>query len=130
MSTLNTLKKVIEELPKYHHLEILKILKFHPNIPLNENNNGTFINLTELDSNIIKELEKYVQYVLQQQEQLAEVEKQKEILEKTFFTSTTESTTESTTADGNIDSTTADGNIDSNTDSNTTSVKDNKGLTA
>lgn len=113
MSSLNTLKKVIEELPKYHHIEIFKILKSYPNIPLNENNNGTFINLTELDTNIIKEIEKYVQYVLQQQEQLAEVEKQKKILEKTFFSSNIEC------------------NIESNNEySNTTSVKDNKGLPA
>ena len=30
---------------------------------LNENNNGTFVNLTELDETIIEDLEKYVLYI-------------------------------------------------------------------
>ncbi len=115
MYSLNTLKKIIEELPKYHHVEILKILKCRHNITLNENNNGTFINLTELAPDIVIELENYVQYVLQQQEQLAEVEKEKELLEKKFFTNNEDCNTECNT----------DCNTECNTDCNTECTDDN-----
>jgi len=46
---LQTLKGRIEKMPIYHQIEILRIFK-ESDILLNENNNGTFINLTELDS--------------------------------------------------------------------------------
>ena len=39
-------------------------------VKTNENNNGTFINLTELLPDVIDELEKYANYVDEQQNQL------------------------------------------------------------
>ena len=44
MSSLSTLKDQIENMPKYHQIEILKILNKNENINKNENKNGTFIN--------------------------------------------------------------------------------------
>lgn len=81
----NVLKERIERMDKYHQIEILRILNKFSEIKKNENNNGTFINLTELSPEIIKQLEKYTDYVDEQQKLLKKIEKEKEQLEQTFF---------------------------------------------
>ena len=70
---------------KYHQIEILRILNKFPEVKTNENNNGTFVNLTELSGEIITELVKYTDYVDEQQKLLKKVETEKEQLEQTFF---------------------------------------------
>jgi len=86
MSSLKELKERIEKMPKYHQIEILRILSECGNVCLNENNNGTFVNLTEQPEDIIEKLEHYSKYVDEQQSELACIEDQKEKLEQTFFT--------------------------------------------
>lgn len=85
MTSLENLKNTIESFTKYHQIGILSILKQYNNIVINENNNGTFINLTELPPDIIAILEKYIGYVLEQKNHLESVEKEKERIEKTYF---------------------------------------------
>jgi hypothetical protein len=85
MLNLTEIKNIIEKMDKYHHVEILKILYSDTNTVLNENNNGIFVNLTDLDSVIIEKLEKYIDYVNFQQENLAILESEKNKLEKNFF---------------------------------------------
>lgn len=82
---LNALKERIELMDKYHQIEILRILSKNKQVTLNENNNGTFINLTELSDEIKKELEKYVDYVIEQQKLLKEMETKKDNIEQSFF---------------------------------------------
>ena len=82
---LNSLKERIENMDKNHQVEILRILNKFNNFKTNENKNGTFINLTELSDDIISELQKYVNYVEEQQKQLKIGENEKEIIEKHFF---------------------------------------------
>jgi hypothetical protein len=84
MSIIN-LKDRIEVMEKYHQVEILRILRRFPEVKTNENNNGTFINLTEISAEIIKELEKYTDYVDEQQKLLKKVETEKEQIEQAFF---------------------------------------------
>jgi hypothetical protein len=79
------LKDRIEHMDKYHQIEILRILNKFSEIKKNENNNGTFINLTELSPEIIKELEKYTDYVDEQQKLLKKIETEKQQLEQNFF---------------------------------------------
>lgn len=81
----NVLKDRIENMDKYHQIEILRILNKFTEIKKNENNNGTFINLTELSQEVIKELEKYTDYVDEQQKLLKKIENEKDKLEQTFF---------------------------------------------
>ena len=71
---INILKERIEVMEKYHQIEILRILRRFPEVKTNENNNGTF-----------KDLEKYTDYVDEQQKLLKKVEKEKEQLEQAFF---------------------------------------------
>jgi len=85
MTELNHLKERIENLNKFHQVEILKLLKTDDTCTLNENKNGIFINLTSLNDKIIYEIEKYLEYVQKQESQLSETETQKSILSNTFF---------------------------------------------
>ena len=85
MNIQNTLKDRIEKMSKYHQIEILKILNKFKHIKKNENKNGTFINLSELSQDVFDELETYTCYVEKQQDQLSLIEKEKELLEKTYF---------------------------------------------
>jgi hypothetical protein len=83
--SINALKERIERMEKYHQIEILRILSKFAEVSTNENNNGTFVNLTELSGDIIKELDKYADYVDEQQKLLKKIEKEKEQIEQTFF---------------------------------------------
>ena len=71
---------------KYHQTEVLRILNKLPSVKTNENNNGTFVNLTEQRAEVINELYKYTKYVEDQQKQLKTVETENEQLEHHFFT--------------------------------------------
>ena len=83
--SMTNLKDRIEVMEKYHQIEILRILSNFTSVKTNENNNGTFVNLTELSAEIIKDLERYADYVDEQQKLLKKVEKEKEVIEQTFF---------------------------------------------
>ena len=72
-------------MPKYHQIEVLRILSKLPSVTTNENNNGTFINLTEQTPNVIRDLYKYANYVDEQQKQLKKGETEKEEIEQHFF---------------------------------------------
>ena len=84
---LRNLKECIEKMSKYHQIEILRKLTKMPEVCTNENNNGTFINLTEQSDSVISVLENYTIYVKEQQEQLNYIEKEKDHIKETFFTS-------------------------------------------
>ena len=64
---LHTLKEKIEELNKIHQIEVLRILQKQDKITLNENKNGIFINLTNVNDSTITELKNYLEYVKQQE---------------------------------------------------------------
>jgi len=82
---LNNLKEKIELLSKFHQIEILKILRENDKCTLNENANGVFINLTNVNSSVITELVNYLDYVHNQEKQLNDIESQKNILSNTYF---------------------------------------------
>ena len=85
MSNLNVLKENIEKLTKFHQIEILKIIKSDETIIINENNNGIFINLTNVSKDIIENIINYLKYVDTQEKLLNDIEDQKETLTNTFF---------------------------------------------
>ena len=87
---IQQLKERIEKLTKHHQIEILRILSVK-NTTINENNNGSFINLTELDSSILNSLHEYIKYVDAQEDSLKEMETEKERLENIFFKDNKES---------------------------------------
>jgi len=79
------IKERIENMSKHHQIEVLRILNNESSVNKNENNNGTFINLTEQSDHIIKLLEDYANYVDEQQKQFNVIEENKDQLRKGFF---------------------------------------------
>jgi hypothetical protein len=90
MSTVNTdliitLKTSIENLNKFHQIEILKIFNKENSNMINENNNGVFINLVDLSESLYNKLNEYIIYVNVQQEELTSIEEEKINIENEFF---------------------------------------------
>jgi len=83
---LNSIRTKIEAMSKFNHVEVFKILKKHESVTLNENKYGTHVNLTDLDSNILEELDSYINYVGAQETNLNAMEKQKEEFKNIYFT--------------------------------------------
>ena len=83
-TNLQLIKARIESMSIYHQMEILKIFNDN-NTTLNENNNGTFINLTQLDISVIEQINKYIKYVDEQESELNEVENEKDRIQNKFF---------------------------------------------
>lgn len=79
------LKNDIEILNKFHQIEILKIFNNFNSNMINENNNGIFINLLELPSELYQKLNDYILYVNIQQKQINSIEKEKITIENKFF---------------------------------------------
>jgi len=86
ISELNYIQTIIEEMNKINQVEVLRILKKYNNVTLNENNNGIYVNLSELEKEILDELINFINYVNKQESMLNAVEKQKEDYKNTFFT--------------------------------------------
>lgn len=84
MTDLNVIKKKIESMNKLQQGEIFKIFLINE-VDYNENNNGIFINLTNISKNVLKELKKYINYVENQNQFLDKQEKQKEIYLNSYF---------------------------------------------
>lgn len=82
---MNELKESIESLTKFHQIEILKILHNDSTITLNENKNGIFVNMTNINKSIIDNIRNYLLYVSKQETQLNEVEYKKDVLSTTYF---------------------------------------------
>jgi hypothetical protein len=90
MTTVNndliiSLKNNIENLNKFHQIEILKIFNEENSNMINENNNGVFINLVDLSETLYNKLNEYLLYVNVQQEQLISIEQEKISIENEFF---------------------------------------------
>jgi hypothetical protein len=71
---LTRLKNKIESMTKEHHIEILKIIKNNSEININENKNGVFINLSYLEPNVLENIQKYMEYISDQENVLNPVE--------------------------------------------------------
>jgi signal-transduction protein with cAMP-binding, CBS, and nucleotidyltransferase domain len=81
---LMMLKDGIERMPVVHQVEVLRILT-GKSVNINENKNGIFINITKLNDETLAQLDEYMKYVIKQEEQLSEVEHQKELITKEYF---------------------------------------------
>lgn len=68
-----------------HHLKILEILK-NNNANYSENSNGVFVNMNNLESNIIEKLKEYLIYIDQQNKKFEDIENIKNQLKKDYLT--------------------------------------------
>jgi hypothetical protein len=85
VSELNYIRDSIENMNKFNQIEVLRILRRHSQVILNENKYGTHINLTELSKDIIQELIVYIKYINTQELTLNSVEQQKQDYINTYF---------------------------------------------
>jgi hypothetical protein len=85
ISELNYIRETIERMNKFNQIEILRILKKHESVTLNENKYGIHINLSELDKEIVDELNLFIKYVTTQEQNLNSIEQQKEDYRNTYF---------------------------------------------
>ena len=81
---LKVLKESVEDLDKYYQITIGKILRDN-DVILNENKNGIFVNLTEISPEIIKKIEEYLNYVMEQEKHLDTVEVKKQQFKDNYF---------------------------------------------
>ena len=79
------IKTSVEKMNKFHQINILKLLSAKETLTINENNNGVFINLTDIDDDILKELSNYISYVDEQEFDLNEQEEKKAEYKNVFF---------------------------------------------
>jgi hypothetical protein len=79
------MKERIEIMPKHYQIEIGKLLIGQNQIVYNENQNGIFINLSNVSYEILEKLQKYIDYVNLQESQLNQTEQQKDELKDLFF---------------------------------------------
>tara|TARA_B110000483_G_scaffold210108_1_gene256954 strand:+ start:3672 stop:3929 length:258 start_codon:yes stop_codon:yes gene_type:complete len=84
MTNLEQMKITIESMSKINQIEILKILVNH-NVKINENKSGIFVNMTFLDEKIIDDIKLHLEYVNKQEQNLEQIENQKEVFKTTFF---------------------------------------------
>jgi hypothetical protein len=87
MNTIEYLKKTkdtIEQFNKQQQLDILKLFITN-NVKVSENSNGCFINLTELDKNILLKTQEYITFVNAQDAKLNNIETAKRNIENEFF---------------------------------------------
>ncbi len=112
---LMEIKTSIEDMSKFHQIKVLELLSANKELTINENKNGVFINLSDLDADTLNKLKQYVAYVDEQEKDLNKQEEKKNQFKETFFTDTEQTAVHKTKAKIKI----AKGNKDNITSSTT-----------
>lgn len=81
---LDKLKRTIELMNKYHQIEVLKILSKNL-CKLNENKSGVYVNMSFLNEDTLNEINEYIEYTQEQENNIVSMEYQKEEFKNTFF---------------------------------------------
>jgi hypothetical protein len=82
---LENIRDSIEKFNKFNQIEVLRILKNHSDVVLNENKNGVYINLADVNEQAVEQLITFIGYVNDQEASLDATEKQKEEFKSAFF---------------------------------------------
>lgn len=88
--SLINIKELIESMEIVNQKEVLKILKDN-GVNISENNNGSFINLSNLDKEVLDKITNYIEYFNKQQKNLLFIEEEKINIKKEFFYSSNKS---------------------------------------
>ena len=81
---LTHIRDSIEAMSKFNQMEVLKLLQ-KDNVVLNENKYGIHVNLTDMRSESLRQLQRFMDYVQTQEQCLNTVEKQKETFKNIYF---------------------------------------------
>jgi hypothetical protein len=85
VQNLEDLKSNIEKMTKTQQLEVLKILHENPDVKLNENKSGVYVNLSFLPEKVLTTIQTYMSYVKEQENTFKQMETQKQDFKKTYF---------------------------------------------
>lgn len=84
----NRLKKIktkIERMDRNNQIGTLYMIIKNKNIKYSENNNGTFINLSQLDESMLLKLEEFIEYIELQKNEIEDIEKKRMYIENIYF---------------------------------------------
>ena len=79
------IKDRVEQMSKNYHVEIARLLIQKYNVSYDENQNGLFINLSNLSPEVHKTIIHFINYVDLQEKQLRDDENEKDGLKDTYF---------------------------------------------
>lgn len=79
MSSLNDIKKYLENMPLSNQEKFLKLI-IKNNIPFSQNKNGSFINISELNSSQLAIINQFISLLELEEFTFNEVEKTKQLL--------------------------------------------------
>jgi len=79
------LKDKIEQMSKTRHIELARILIHEYKIQYDENQNGIFVNMSELTPSIINKMVEFTRYIEQQESDFLQIETEKNGLKDTYF---------------------------------------------
>lgn len=82
---LVAIRDSIEKFNKFNQIEVLRILKGYSDVVLNENKNGVYINLADVNELAVQQLTDFIDYVNEQEASLDATEKQKEEFKNAYF---------------------------------------------
>ena len=82
---LDDIKDRIESMNKENQIEILKLIRKNNSVKLNENKSGTFVNLSYLPLEVIEDVQKYIEYINEQERTLQTTETQKKSIQNSYF---------------------------------------------
>lgn len=83
-NNLESIRNIIEKMEKIHHIEIAKILQ-NNSINLTENDNGIFINLSNIEKTVLHKIYEYIVFIDKQESIINIDETSKNNLETLFF---------------------------------------------
>lgn len=78
------LRDSIEKLSETEHIEIFKIFKKY-GIDFSENSNGIFINIVNIPHHILKEIDTYIKHLQKVENEISNIENQKNEFKEHFF---------------------------------------------
>ena len=81
---LAKMRDTIENLNKEQQIQILRLFKENK-IPINENKNGVFINLTGMSEDILSKLDTHLEHIISQENLLKTTEDVKKTYKENYF---------------------------------------------
>lgn len=83
IESLEEISQSIANLDKHHHIELLRMIKRdQQNVTISENTNGCFINMNELNDDLLEKIKTYVLYNINQEIELNKHENMKNTIIK------------------------------------------------
>lgn len=81
---LESINAKIEKLNKKQHIEILRIITKDDKVNVSENKNGIFINMNEINDEIINKIVEYLNYIETKEKELLNIENEKNKIAETM----------------------------------------------